>query len=761
MAWEDATYPCIDAFSNPIIAFSALRGDFVMHQLLSGPGIGIGRRRFLRLTAGTAAYLAFMRRGFPFAQSPAGLRKFVQALNGLGPTGIPVATPIKSGGVDRYRIEVGEFTNYQFHPDLPTTRLWGYADVTGGVTPLHRYLGGVIVARRGTPVSLTIINKLPNKHPLPVDTSIPGAETSQPVNRITTHLHGGFVPWTSDGGPFSWFTSAANWATGASFLNGTGVKGEAQYYYPNDQSARLVWYHDHALGITRLNAYAGIASGYIIRDDVEDFLIATRLIPASQQEIPLIIQDKTFVDGLDPKYIWGNKGDLWYPYKYEPNSQSPDETGRWDYGPDADPPGNVTGPLPIPAEVPEFFSDTAIVNGVAYPYVQVEQRHYRFRILNGSQARFYNLQLYYDNSQGDANLNMPGPAFIQIGTEGGFLPIPVKFNNQQIAFDTDPNSPTFGNATKFNLLLGPAERADVIIDFTNVPVGAKLILYNDAPAPFPGGDPRNDYFTGDPDQTAFGGAPTTAAGFGPNTRTLMQFRVTARTGAADPSSMNLLAAIAVPNTPMQKQNPTVSGNPMPAVATLSPSSAVQARDLTLNEDFDDLGRLIQKLGTNVSNGKNTQGLVTFARSYDASPTEVVEAGTTEVWRIFNLTGDTHPIHFHLVNVHVLSRQVFDVDKYFADAAANPGKPVTPTFLAPAHGPDANEWGFKETVRMNPGECTTVIMKFDLPKVPFKVPPSTRFPGIANANEYVWHCHILEHEEHDMMRPLVVIDKAMV
>ena len=171
--------------------------------------------------------------------------------------------------------------------------------------------------------------------------------------------------------------------------------------------------------------------------------------------------------------------------------------------------------------MPEFFSDTTIVNGVAYPFVEVEQRHYRFRILNGSQARFYNLQLYFDNGQGDANLNAPGPAFIQIGTEGGFLPLPVKFSDQQIAFDNDPNSPTFGNATQYNLLLGSAERADVIIDFTRVPVGSKLILYNDAPAPFPGGDPRNDYFTGDPDQTSIGGAATTPPGFGPNTRTLM------------------------------------------------------------------------------------------------------------------------------------------------------------------------------------------------------------------------------------------------
>jgi len=726
-----------------------------------GTRIGIGRRRLLQLTAGTAAYLSFMRSGFPFAQSPSGLAKFVQPLNGLGPTGIPVATPIRSGGVDHYRVEIGQSRNYQFHPDLPPTTLWGYADVTGGVTPNHRYLGGVIVARRGIPVSLTVVNKLPNKHPLPVDTSIGGAEAGQAVNRTTTHLHGGLVDWTSDGGPFTWFTSAANWATGESFLNGTGVKGEARYYYPNDQSARMLWYHDHAMGTTRLNAYAGIASAYLIRDDVEDFLVAAQLIPAAAQEIPLIIQDKTFVSGLDSNYTWGSRGDLWYPFKYESNAESPAGTGRWDYGPDADQPGSINGPLPIPSAVPEFFSDTPIVNGVAYPYLEVEQRHYRFRILNGSQARFYNLQLYYDDGHGDANLNAPGPALIQIGTEAGFLPLPVKFTDQQIAFDSDLNSPTFGNATSYNLLLAPAERADVVIDFSAVPAGARLILFSDAPAPFPMGDSRNDYYTGNPDQTSIGGAATTASGLGPNTRTLLQFRVKARTGAADPDSMKGLAAIAIPNAPRHHHNQVVTGNPLPVVAAHAVNNAVRTRDLTLNEDFDSLGRLIQMLGTNVPNGTNTQGMVTFSRAYESDPTEVAEAGSTEIWRVFNLTGDTHPIHFHLVNVNVLSRQVFDVTQYFGDATAHPGQPVVPKFLAPAYGPDGNERGFKETVRMNPCECTTVIMKFDLPKVPFDVPPSKRFPGVANAHEYVWHCHILEHEEHDMMRPLVVTGRKLV
>ena len=155
--------------------------------------------------------------------------------------------------------------------------------------------------------------------------------------------------------------------------------------------------------------------------------------------------------------------------------------------------------------------------------------------------------------------------------------------------------------------------------------------------------------------------------------------------------------------------------------------------MTLNEDFDRFGRLIQRLGTTERLREGT-----YARDYEDAPTEMPVAGAIEAWRIFNLSGDTHPIHFHLVNVQVVSRQAFDVRRL--------------RFLGPARPPDANERGWKETVRMHPGECTTVIMKFDLAPAPFPVPASPRTGG----HEYVWHCHILEHEEHDMMRPLIVI-----
>jgi len=682
----------------------------------------MNRRELLGWSAvGGAALLLRPRLSWAFSQSPIRLRKFVQALPGLGPTGIPVASPdtTRFPGADYYRLEAGEFRQ-SFHPDLPDSRLWGYADVTQGQAPNHRYLGGVIVAQKDRPVRLTLVNRLPAMHPLPVDTTIMGAEGAR--NRIALHLHGGLVPWTSDGGPHAWF--APDGTHGASFLNPGPFPGSAAHYYPNGQSARLAWYHDHALGITRLNAYAGLASAYVLRDGWETQLVQERIIP--ELEVPLVIQDKSFVDGRDSNYRWGRRGDLFYPYRYEPASA---ETGRWDYGPDVVPPAAVSGPLPVPSVVPEFFADTAIVNGAAYPFAEVEPRHYRFRILNGCQARFLNLQLYFADASGEeANLGKAGPEFVQIGTEGGFLPIPVLLNHppKPIGFDQG------GNASRYTLLLAPGERADVIIDFSRVPAGSRLVLYNDAPAPFPGGDPRNDYFTGDPDWTGSGGAASTEPGFGPNTRTLLQFRVVPRVGPADPPSLDLLRRIAGGN---------VLPCPLPPIPALHPSSAARRRDLTLNEDFDELGRLVQRLGTAEQAGFNTQGLPTWGRSYDDPATETPRAGATEIWNIFNLTGDTHPIHFHLVNVRVLSRRPFDPTAWDG----------TPRWTGPARFADLNELGWKETVRMNPGECTTVMMTFDLPRVAFPVPASPRTGG----HEYVWHCHILEHEEHDMMRALVV------
>lgn len=706
-------------------------------------------------TTDTGNSLANSLRAFPFAQSPI-LSKFIAPLPRLG-AGIPLATADQSRvpGADFYSLAASQFQQVM-HPELPKpTTLWGYRDLTSDA---QAYLGPVIVARRNRPVILQMQNLLPAVHPLPIDTTLMGANGGAAPNRIAVHLHGGFVPWNSDGGPFSWYTPAGRLgagddSAGSCFLNGTAV-GTAQYYYPNQQSARLLWYHDHAMGITRLNAYAGLASGYLMTDDVLDRLTAGNapLVPPLQYTIPLILQEKTFKAQSDP---WGNPGDLWYPSMYQPNQYDAKGNllpgpGRWDLALASN---GFSGPgyPPQPSCVPEFFGDTPVINGVAYPYCQVEPRRYRLVVLNGSQARFFSLNLFYESSvvAGEPDLTRDGPAFIQIGNEGGLLPVPAVFaksgagnknSNRRMAFDTS-NGPTAGNAVQFNLLLAPAERADLIVDFSNAQPGDRFILYSDAPAPFPGGDDRNDYYSGCPDHTTEGGAPTTSAGKGPNTRTLMQFRVVARQGSVDAydfaATVNALAT-QLPQAYSNSHQPFGESDLIDFNA--DPNSLVlpvQPLLKTLNEDFDGYGRLIQRLGT--GNPAQKKYSDSWGLGYDDVPTETASDGETQVWDIYNLTGDTHPIHFHLVNVQVIGRAPFDP----ASGAFTP--------VGPFARPDANERGWKETVRMNPAEVTRVIMKFALPSVPFAVPASPRTGG----NDYVWHCHILEHEEHDMMRPLVV------
>lgn len=692
----------------------------------------VGRREFLKTsTLGTLAVSgASWRPVWAYSQSQA-LAKFVAPMRDVTAGGIPVATSHFVSGaphaVQHYSLTLEQFDD-QLHPGLPNpTRLWGYrpSNVAAGS---NKHLGGIIVARRATPVQITATNSLPPTHILPIDKTIAGAETGQPENRATIHLHGGLVPWISDGGPHSWFApngggyGVSAGTDGASYkaVNPLLAAGQAEYYYPNMQGARMAWYHDHSVGITRLNAYAGLASAYVITDDYEDLTMTVGFKvpgPLDPRTKYLVFQDKTFVDSVaamalkDPTWFstmpGSRPGDLWYPHVYEP--------ARWSL---------EAGELPLPPVscVPEFFGDTVLVNGTVAPYLELEPRQYRFRLLNACNARFLNPRLVY--AQGatgvastEAKTNASGPAFIQIGTEGGFLPAPVMLSG--------PRQP--------HLLIAPGERADLIVDFRAVPAGAVLILYSDAPAPFPKGTALYDYHPGNPK------TPSATPGHAPATRTLLQIRVKPLVGAAD-------APIALPATAMQ--NPYDAPflvNQVPGVPTALPVG-VPVRRLTLNEAFDAHGRLIQMLGTDRPPvPPEGNAAPAFGRAYDAPATENVTAGAVEVWEIVNLTADTHPMHFHLVNVQVLSRQAISLKTYAGGV---------PNYLGPPTAPDLNELGWKETVRMNPGEATRVIMRFDLPaatSLPFNVPPSPRTGG----NEYVWHCHILEHEEHDMMRPLVV------
>ena len=695
---------------------------------------------------------------FPFQQSPI-LSKFVQDLRGVGPSGIPVAVPdgtrSYAGGsvlADHYTIDINQFTDI-LHPDLPATTLWGFNPRNAlGVTgvPTQRHLGGILVVQRGKPVQITFRNNLPAQHILPVDTTLMGADGAQ--NRTSIHLHGGLVPWTSDGGPFAWWDPQGG--KGISFLNNQVLRpgetvpdNEAEYYYPNDQSARLVWYHDHAIGITRLNAYAGIASAYVIRDDFEANVLVNKLglpgfIEKGGRELPIVIQDKIFLPADDPNFPGSakTKGSLWYPYQYD--------TNRWELDEEVSPPPTP----PAISVVPESFGDTLLVNGTAYPKASVDPRRYRLRILNACNARFLDLQLYEDNGTGQPDFRKSGPDFLVIGTEAGFLARPVRVRSGvslKVTVDEDSGDRSVNPAKPGgSLITAPAERWDVVVDF-NGRGGKKYILWNDAPAPYPEGSAVNDY----PNQNGVG-----------DTQILMRFDVKPdnATIAADPLLLitpgtslagNPLSGI---NQPLAGANPKAPAASLdwnttpPAPLPVPTRPGITVRQLTLNEKFDSYGRLIQLLGTDVPFAPGD-----FSRPYSdpldprSAPTETPSAGAVEVWQIANLTGDTHPIHFHLVNAQLLSRRPFDVDAYLNTPV---GTPATPVYTGPARGPEPAELGWKETVKMNPGEVTTVIMKFDLPQVPFVVPVSPRTGGY----EYVWHCHILDHEEHDMMRPIVVL-----
>jgi spore coat protein A len=713
-------------------------------------GAKVNRRDFVKTTALAGAVLASYRLSLRSAyaitnyNSPP-LPLFSTTLRGVtGPQGIPVAASDgfrywQNGSVSRskprlgaydiathYTIKINQFTDQIGPNPALTTPLWGYhpKDVLVG-SPTPKHLGGIIVARKDQPIQITFKNNLPPTHILPVDITIPGANQAQ--NRTAVHLHGGLVPWISDGGPHDWW--APDGTHGLSFLNNDvlnpkttispgAAKDEADYYYPLGQSARLIWYHDHAWGITRLNAYAGVATALIIRDSFEDYLKTLGLpdyIEAGGREIPLVIQDKIFYDPtytLDPGWTGSPvRGALWYPYTYE------------------DPQGGT--PPPISA-IPEMFGDTMLVNGTVYPKASVEAKRYRLRILNACSSRFLNLQLYVADGSPDGisldaggnPINAPGPDFLVIGTEAGFLPKPV------LVPSGTPFNPVTSGGT---LITGPAERWDIIVDFNGFP-NQNLILYSDTPAPFPNGDPAVDYFPGI--NQPIGANEST----GPNTRVLMRFEVGPPLVAEPPLGFGP----ATDFDALAKSNGLVWNDPLLALPYNAPvaPAGVPVRKLTLNETFDSYGRLIQLLGTDVP----LTG-IEYGREYMALPTEVVEANTMEIWEIANLTGDTHPMHFHLVNVQILDRQHFTS---YSNGAAN--------FDAPPVAPDPNELGWKETVKMNPDTVTRIIMKFSLPKVPFAVPDSPRTGG----QEYVWHCHILEHEEHDMMRPLVVLgDKLTV
>ncbi len=323
-----------------------------------------------------------------------------------------------------------------------------------------------------------------------------------------------------------------------------------------------------------------------------------------------------------------------------------------------------------PIWLPEYFGNVMVVNGVSWPFLDVEQRRYRFRLLNGCNSRFLILQF-----------EDPGVEVWQIGAEGGFLPAPVRLNDHPY-----PGS-TGGGAT---VLMGPAERADVIVDFSAA-AGTSFRLLNLGPdEPFGGGEIGVDFDPSDPDSTG----------------QVMEFRVSA-------------GPVADPTTPPQYLQ-------LPAITPLAPTAT---RDVSLNEeesktvlvDTDGAGNVVLDCADGEPFGPTAALLGASANPADGgllwsdAPTETPTVGTTEEWKIHNFTADAHPIHIHLVQFQVVGR---------GPAGTTPPEPW--------------ETGFKDTVIAYPGEITRVKARFDI------------------AGLYVWHCHIVEHEDNEMMRPYDVV-----
>ena len=613
---------------------------------------------------------------------PLTIPKYVEPLV-IPPAMEPVAVAEDSNGFTEYEIAMRQFEQQVLPEGLPATTVWGYGK-TGDPLPgtgepsSFNFPAFTIETRTDAPVRVTWINQLvddPDSEnaaflphlfaadqtlhwanpPAPMDMeSIDNAPYRGPVP-VVTHVHGAHVASESDGYPEAWFLPDASnipegYRTQGNLYRSASPAspGAAVFEYHNDQRATTLWYHDHALGITRLNVYAGLAGFWIIRDDTEDSLNLPGPAPhlgdeagTSYYEIPLVIQDRTF----------NEDGSLFYP----------DSREFFD---------EYAGPF-IPETTvspiwnPEFFGNAQLVNGRTWPYLEVEPRLYRFRILNGSNSRF--LVLKFDTEL----------TFNQIGTEGGLLPgAPVVLDQ---------------------ILLAPAERADVIIDFSQFQPGDEITLLNLGPdEPF-GGLPLDPGTEANPETTG----------------QVMQFRVKELTDNGNAGEI-----------------PTS----LPAIDRLE--STIPARTVTLNEEMYEPADVPVEalLGTNTN----------LSLDWSDEITERITVGDIEVWNIVNLTEDAHPIHLHLVNFQVVERIPLDAEGFqkavtaVSREAEGTAGPDPMNYLAgdPTQ-PEAWETGWKDTVIAYPGEVTRIIAHFDM------------------AGLYVWHCHILEHEDNEMMRPMLV------
>ncbi len=661
------------------------------------------RREFARLSAlGAGALMVPWDVRALFAQIPGGTLAPGDVAKFTLPLVKPPAMPFSKGSnknKDKYDIAVRQFTQRILSPPHPETTVWSYGavDFPGTVAEggTFNYPAFTVEAGWNKLTQVKWRNELVDPmgnflpHLLPVDQTLhwanpPGPRdghgTSQapyagPVPMIT-HVHGAHALEQFDGFAEAWYLPdagniPAGYATTGTFYDYFNARyaeewspGTATFRYLNDQPASTLWYHDHSLGMTRLNVYAGPAGFWLIRGgpfDQELGYVAPGVgdDPLGEYtDIPIAIQDRSF----------NADGSLFYPDNRAFFEGLNPSQLQIPFVPDPACDGLASDVAPI--WNPEFFGNMMVVNGFTWPFLEVEQRRYRFRFLNGCNSRFLLLKMTTSPRGSNDGFNTPEHSFWQIGADQGFLPVPVELDS---------------------LLMAPAERADVIVDFTNVPVGTEVYLVNDGP------------------DAPFGGVSLEDLSDWESTGLVMKFVVKAASNGdttTPPDQLTLPAQPTLPNTD-------------------------SARQLSLNEEEsasvrvseDELGDIVLDCDTGEVFGPTSALLGTLNPDGTGKPhlwngedliTENPAVGTTETWEIHNFTADAHPIHIHQVKFKVLGRG--------ADGA---------------QAPEAWETGFKDTVIAYPGEITRVKAHYDLP------------------GYYVWHCHIVEHEDNEMMRPFHV------
>ena len=624
----------------------------------------------------------------------------------LIPPVMPKADTIVRRGqtIDYYEISMKQFAQQILPAPLPATTVWGYGAVKSASPTgllLHNAPSLTIEAHADRPVRVKWINDLKDAdgdylpHLFPVDQTLhwanpPGGvkgrdarptftETPGPYTGpvpIVTHVHGAVgVADDSDGYAEAWYLPAAKNVPPGYARNGTWFRffaakaagsygvgwppGSAVFQYPNENRASTIWYHDHALGMTRLNVYAGPAGFYIVRggpagdEAVLDSRSTSKAVlpgpaPAADDppnkryyEIPIAIQDRSF----------NRDGSLFYP-----DSRAFFDGIVHDYIPD----GEFS-----PIWNPEFFGNTMMVNGNTWPYLEVERRRYRFRFLDGCQSRFLILDFG----------GIPGVEVWQIGNEGGFLAAPVNLTADH------------GN----RLLMGLAERADVIVDFTNVPAGNHVLANVGPDEPFGGGVPGDDFEVADPGTTG----------------QILQFRVVPAVGVDNSTPPQFLELPAI--------------TPLPAATMTRQLALIEEASEGADEEGEEIEGPVEALLGTVSAGVWTE------RKWMDPVTENPAVGATEVWEIYNTTADAHPMHIHEIAFEVVNRE---------GLVLNPeGEVAEPIQLdGNITAPEPWETGFKDTLIAYPGQVTRVKAQFN------------------SAGQFVWHCHIVEHEDNEMMRP---------